>query len=147
MQRLKENQYRFLTFAEVLDFLEKFTDQLDRSKQQVNLSVWKKDYGIVGGVSFTNLCAKIKPTFGIALIPEECIQYPRGGGYVLTFEEGYVSEQEQKKAEKSTTESPEEKEDLESKTKAELLALAKEKDLDVNTSMKKEEILAALLAS
>lgn len=134
MYTLQKNQRQFFNFSEMLHFLSILTDDIDMSRQTPNYALYSKSRGIVGGMNFMHLCQMIRDTFKIGLIPSGCVESITG--YILTFEEGYLDKVK-----------PEERKDLNSKTKAELLALAKEKGLEVSNSMKKEEILSAILAS
>ncbi len=134
MYVIKENQRQFGNFAEVLKFLALLNDDVDTSKSAPNYALFSKSQGIVSGVNLVDMFQKIHDVFGIRVVPRGCIEFP--AGYILTFEEGYLERVK-----------PEEKQNLSEKTKAELLAIAKEKGLDVSSSMKKEEILSAILAA
>lgn len=134
MYVIKKNQRQFANFAEVLKFLALLNDDVDTSKSAPNYALFSKSQGIVSGVNLVDMFQRIHDVFGIRVVPRGCIEFP--GGYILTFEEGYLERAK-----------PEEKQDLSDKTKADLLAMAKDKGLDVSSSMKKEDILAAILAS
>lgn len=128
----KENQKSFWNFSEFLIFLNKINSDVELNKQTPNYAMFSKSKGIIGGCNFTHLCQLIKETFGVKLIPSGCIE--ANFGYLVTFEDGYLDQVEKELA-KST---------LEEKTKAELLAMALEKGLEVKPTLKKEEIINLL---
>lgn len=134
MYQIKENQRFFENFNQLLSFIELLGADPDFTKSVPNYAMFSKSRGIISGINFIHLCQEIHDVYGIRVIPNACLEF--NNGYILTFEEGYLEEVK-----------PEEKQKLDDLTKAELLAMAKDKGLDVSNSMKKEDILAALLAS
>lgn len=134
MYQLKQNQRFFENFIKLLEFIDLLGADSDPTKVVPNYAMFSKEHGIISGVTFVHLCQRIHDVYGIRLVPNSCLEF--NNGYILTFEEGYLERYK-----------PEEKEKLQDKTKAELLAMAKEKGLDVSNAMKKEDLLTALLDS
>jgi len=134
MYQLKQNQRYFENFNQLLHFIDLLGADSDPTKAVPNYAMFSKSRGIISGITFVHLCQQIHDVYGIRVIPNSCLEF--NNGYILTFEEGYLERAK-----------PEEKEGLQEKTKAELLAMAKDKGLDVSNAMKKEDLLAALLAS
>lgn len=134
MNTLQTSQRQFFNFAEALHFLALLSSDVDLSRPAPNYAMFSKSKGIVAGCNFPHMCHLIRDTFGIKVIPEGCIESI--SGYIFTFEGGYLEETK-----------PEERKELSLKSKADLLAMAKEKGLDVTNAMKKEDILLSLIAA
>jgi hypothetical protein len=134
MYQIKENQRYFQNFNDLLKFIEVLGADPDTTKSVPNYSFFSKKSGIISGINFVHLCQEIHDVYGIRVVPNACLEF--NNGYILTFEQGYLEKVK-----------PEEKEKLSDLTKAELLAMAKEKGLDVSNAMKKEDILTAIMES
>lgn len=134
MYQVKQNQRFFENFNQLLDFIDLLGADSDATKPVPNYAMFSKSHGIISGINFVHLCQRIHDVFGIRVVPNACLEF--NNGYIMTFEEGYLEKVK-----------PEEKVKLQEKTKAELLAMAKDKGLDVSNAMKKEDLLEALLAS
>lgn len=134
MYPIKENQRYFENFMEVLNFLALLNPDVDTSKSAPDFAMFSKSKGIVSGLNLIHLCQEIHDVFGIRLVANGCVQY--ANGYLLTFEDGYLERVK-----------PELRKELSAKSKADLLAMAKEKGLDVSNAMKKDEILQALVSA
>lgn len=129
MIKVSENQVKFITFAEMAQYLSTLNGDIDLSRCGPDNSIFSKSKGLIAGNSFFHFISLIDNAFDLGLNASGCISY--WDGYLLTF----------------NSEVPEAKikeDSLEDKTRPQLLKLAKEAGISFDKTITKDELVLAL---